>query len=235
VTVRALYHYDEIGLLRASERTASGHRRYTEADLHQLYRVRALRALGMPLDEIRDAVAGPPGDLVSMRALLRAQLRELGEQAARIQRLSEQVQDLLRLLDQASMPDPALFTATLEMISVLDSYFTQDHQDQLARRRAELGPEAVREAQTRWSGLVSDLLALMQAGTAASDPRTQDLARQWDELAAEFHPEPGGEQTRRAARQMWQEHSEELSQRLPWPADQMAGLVSYLEQARQAR
>ncbi|MEU4151636.1 MerR family transcriptional regulator [Streptomyces sp. NPDC026659] len=39
VSVRALRHYDGIGLLRASGRTASGHRRYTEQDLRRLYRV----------------------------------------------------------------------------------------------------------------------------------------------------------------------------------------------------
>jgi MerR family transcriptional regulator, thiopeptide resistance regulator len=47
LTVRALRHYDAVGLLKASERTASGHRRYTEADLRRLYRVRALRSLGL--------------------------------------------------------------------------------------------------------------------------------------------------------------------------------------------
>ncbi|GII88878.1 hypothetical protein Ssi03_68680 [Sphaerisporangium siamense] len=36
VTVRTLHHYDEIGLVPASERTASGHRRYTEGDLRRL-------------------------------------------------------------------------------------------------------------------------------------------------------------------------------------------------------
>ena len=45
VTVRTLYYYDEIGLVSASERTASGHRRYTDGDVRRLYRVRALTQL----------------------------------------------------------------------------------------------------------------------------------------------------------------------------------------------
>ncbi len=32
---------------------------------------------------------------------------------------------------------------------------------------------------------------------------------------------------------MWQEHRTELSQRLPWTADQLAELVAYLERVRQ--
>src|SRR5689334_476473 len=64
VTVRTLRHYDEIGLVTASERTSAGHRRYTARDLRRLYRVRALRALGMSLEDIRDA--GSADDLAAM-------------------------------------------------------------------------------------------------------------------------------------------------------------------------
>lgn len=39
VTVRTLHHYDEIGLLRPSERSASGYRLYTRADLERLSHV----------------------------------------------------------------------------------------------------------------------------------------------------------------------------------------------------
>lgn len=46
LTVRALHHYDAIGLVRPSSRTSVGQRRYTEQDLRRLYRVRALSALG---------------------------------------------------------------------------------------------------------------------------------------------------------------------------------------------
>lgn len=63
MTVRTLHHYDEIGLLRASERTAAGHRRYTAGDLGRLYRVRALRALGMSLVEIKDLLDSSPAVL----------------------------------------------------------------------------------------------------------------------------------------------------------------------------
>lgn len=57
VTVRALRYYDEVGLVRASGRTGAGHRRYTAEDLRRLYRVRALRGLGLSLEEIGDALA----------------------------------------------------------------------------------------------------------------------------------------------------------------------------------
>ena len=46
LTVRALHHYDHIGLLSPSLRTAAGHRLYTAADVARLYRVCLLRRLG---------------------------------------------------------------------------------------------------------------------------------------------------------------------------------------------
>ncbi|TMR24146.1 MerR family transcriptional regulator [Nonomuraea turkmeniaca] len=74
MTIRTLYHYDEIGLVGAGERTAAGHRRYTEADLRRLYRVRALRGLGLSLDEIAEVLKEPSDDLTALRGLLGAQL-----------------------------------------------------------------------------------------------------------------------------------------------------------------
>jgi DNA-binding transcriptional MerR regulator len=228
VTVRALHHYDAIGLVRASERTAAGHRRYTESDLRRLYQVRALRALGVPLDRVGDVLADDPA---AMRALLRAQLDELTAQAERVERLSVRIRSLLRQLDEASMPDPEQFMTTLEMISMLDSHFTPEQQEQLARRRAELGPEAIDEARTRWAALVEELLPHVQAGTPVDDPRVRDLVRRWDEVGSAFHTDP---RTVAAARRMWQDHSAEIGRRLPWPAERMADLVGYLERVRRA-
>lgn len=52
-TVRALHHYDDIGLLVPS-RTDGGYRSYTETDLARLREILLLRELGVPLSEIAD-------------------------------------------------------------------------------------------------------------------------------------------------------------------------------------
>src|SRR6478609_8504232 len=56
VTVRALHHYDEIGLVRPSQRTSAGHRLYDERDVLRLQQVLLFRELGLPLDEIAAAI-----------------------------------------------------------------------------------------------------------------------------------------------------------------------------------
>ncbi|MEW9531134.1 MerR family transcriptional regulator [Microbispora sp. NPDC049125] len=231
VTVRALHHYDEIGLLTPGERTASGHRRYTERDLRRLYRLRALRALGLSLEQIAGVLADSADDLASMRDLLATQLRKLEEHAVRVERLQLRIHGLLDQIDGSSMPDPDQFMATLEMISVFETYFTQEQREQLAERRAELGPEAVEAAKRQWAGLVEEGLGHLREGTPADDPRVQDLVRRWDAVGAMFHK---SEETKAAALGMWRDNSAEISAPLPWPADQMRALVTYMEEARQA-
>ena len=49
VSVRALRHYDHVGLLVPESRSFGGHRRYSEGDVERLYRIVALRRLGFGL------------------------------------------------------------------------------------------------------------------------------------------------------------------------------------------
>ncbi|WP_346055460.1 MerR family transcriptional regulator [Amycolatopsis dongchuanensis] len=225
VTVRTLHHYDEIGLVTASERTAAGHRRYTREDVRRLYRVRTLRSLGLSLEEIAAALAAAPDDASALRPLLTAQLRALEEQAERLRHLTGHVAGLLDRLDDAPF-DAGRF---LEVLSMFESHFTEAQREQLARRRAELGPERIEEAKSRWAELVGELLGDVEAGTPADDPHVRDLVRQWDELAAPFHET---EQTKTAARQLWQDHGDELAAPLPWPADRLRALMSYVDSVR---
>jgi DNA-binding transcriptional MerR regulator len=53
VTVRALRHYDALGLLKPSHRTDAGHRLYTRRDIERLQQIRSLRQLGLSLAEVR--------------------------------------------------------------------------------------------------------------------------------------------------------------------------------------
>ena len=233
LTVRALYHYEEIGLVRPHERTASGHRRYTEGDLRRLYRVHALRMLGLPLEEIAGVLREPVDDLTAMREVLTAQLDGLRAHASRIARLQRLRGGLLDRLDDASMPDPDQFMTILEMMSVFDTSFTPEQRERLAERRADLGPEAVEAAKSEWSALVEELMEHAREGTPVDDPRVTALVGRWDALAGRFHPGGAeGERTKAAARAMWRDHGEELGQNLPWPADRMRELLAYLERAR---
>ncbi len=62
MTVRALHHYDTIGLLSPSLRIASGARRYGKPDLIRLHRIQALKQFAYSLAEIRAALDDPDLD-----------------------------------------------------------------------------------------------------------------------------------------------------------------------------
>jgi len=78
VSVRALRHYDEIGLLRpASVDPETGYRCYAPAQLGQLNRIVALKELGLSLAQSRQLVTGITADeLRGMLVLRRAQLEQ---------------------------------------------------------------------------------------------------------------------------------------------------------------
>lgn len=59
ITVRALHHYDETGLLSPSERTSSGHRLYTHEDIVRLQQIVSLRQLGFSLEQVGQMLRQP--------------------------------------------------------------------------------------------------------------------------------------------------------------------------------
>ncbi|GAA3502742.1 MerR family transcriptional regulator [Streptomyces prasinosporus] len=82
VTVRTLHHYDEIGLVRPSARTAAGYRAYSAGDVERLREVLTYRRLGFGLREIADLVDDPATDAVAHLRRLRGLLLEQRDRAA---------------------------------------------------------------------------------------------------------------------------------------------------------
>ena len=65
LTVRALHHYDHIGLLSPSHRNSAGHRLYTADDVTRLYRISLLRRLGFPLAQIGRVLDDPDWEVAA--------------------------------------------------------------------------------------------------------------------------------------------------------------------------
>lgn len=82
VSVRTLHHYDEVGLLQPSTRTAAGHRAYSADDVERLRKVLAYRRLGFGLREISDLVDDPATDAVAHLCRLRSLLMDQRDRAA---------------------------------------------------------------------------------------------------------------------------------------------------------
>ena len=81
VTVRTLHHYDEIGLVQPSARTAAGYRAYSAGDVERLREVLAYRRLGFGLREIAELVGDPSADAAAHLRRLRGLLLEQRDRA----------------------------------------------------------------------------------------------------------------------------------------------------------
>jgi MerR family transcriptional regulator, thiopeptide resistance regulator len=90
VTVRTLHHYDEIGLVVASERSPAGYRLYTEEDLRRLQHVVVYRRLGFALQDI-GALLADGADVVEQ---LRRQRETVTDRVA-------ELTELVRAIDRA--------------------------------------------------------------------------------------------------------------------------------------
>jgi DNA-binding transcriptional MerR regulator len=82
VTVRTLHHYDELGLVTPSGRTAAGYRVYAAADVERLREVLTYRRLGFGLREVAELVSDPGVDSVGHLRRQRSLLAEQQEHAA---------------------------------------------------------------------------------------------------------------------------------------------------------
>lgn len=182
LTVRTLHHYDAIGLLVPEERSFSGRRLYSPADVRRLYRIVALRQLGLSLDDIA-AILDRDSDLA---AAIREHLTRVEETLAAQRRLKLTLGRMLEALEHHRDPTLDQFMKAIEETTMIEKYYTPEQQEQLAARAQELGPERIRQAEGEWAELIAAVKAERAAGTAPSDPRMLELARQWRALIEQF-------------------------------------------------
>lgn len=92
LTVRAIRHYHQRGLVPEPERDVSGYRRYDAGAVIELIRIKALADAGVPLARIEEVLgAGPEefaGALSQIDKALTQRIKELQEQRRRISHLA---------------------------------------------------------------------------------------------------------------------------------------------------
>ena len=82
VSVRTLHHWDAVGLLVPSGRTASGYRTYAPEDLERLQQVLTYRELGFSLGDVQRLLDDPAADALDH---LRRQQQLLADRIAQLQ------------------------------------------------------------------------------------------------------------------------------------------------------
>ena len=185
LTVRALRHYGDIGLLVPSGRSSGGYRLYDRKDVARLYRIQALRRLDLSLAEIGALLdknaAGGLSDIVERQVV---QLDREIRQASALRAHLLAMQGQLQASEEPAIDD---WLVALESMVAGSKYFSDDELRTLTSQRDGLAEAAAPER----AGLAALLHELVSTGAPPESPQAQALARRWIALLLE---ETGGDE-----------------------------------------
>lgn len=178
VTVRALHHYEDEGLLHP-ERTASGYRHYGAVDVERLQQILLLRSCGLSLGAIRDAFAD---DRFDFRAVLTDHLATLRARQKELETLMGTVEKTIASLEgRCTMTDKERFEG-MKARAIAEN---EEHYG--AEVRQAYGDAAIDAANKRMAGMSQEewsdakaleaaILEQLTAAKATGDP-TGEAAR----------------------------------------------------------
>lgn len=127
ISVRTLHYYDEIGLLKPTEKSEAGYRLYDDKALETLQQILFFREFDIPLKEIK-AVMNDPA--LERNQILQMQRKMLLAKKERMERLISSIDDILK---GENKMDFAVFSKT-EMEELFQTMF--DHMPENIRTLA---------------------------------------------------------------------------------------------------
>ncbi|AUX37327.1 MULTISPECIES: MerR family transcriptional regulator [Sorangium] len=200
LSVRTLHYYEEIGLLSPSHRTASGHRMYSAGDVARLQQIKSLRELGFSLEQITGCLDRPGFSPLETIELHLARLRE---QIALEQKLCARLEGLANVLRAGEDVSVEQLLQTIEVMTMIEKYYTPEQLAELKQRAEAIGPEKMREAESAWKQIYEDMRAEMQKGADPKSEPVQQIVKRMRELIDAFTGKnPGIE---RSLNRMYQE------------------------------
>lgn len=203
VTVRALHHYDRLGLLKPKQRSRAGYRLYTNRDFARLEQIVVLKFLGMPLQQIRSLLAAESrlGDA------LRRQQIVLAEKRRQIDRAIQAISNAQSSFAPDGGQDWRLLQFVIQEIEMQNSmdwskkYYSPDAQAKVEDRKKLWSPELQERVSRDWTQLFADIEAAIGAGEEPSGAKARALAERWRNLLAEF---TGGDpEIQKSLNKMW--------------------------------
>ena len=208
LTIRALHHYDEIGLLRPSLHTEAGHRLYTAADVARLQQVLSLRQLGFGLEEVR-ACLDQPG--FSPLEVIRLHVARLREQIELQRGLCERLEALTGYFQAAGEVSADAFLQAIEVMTMIANYYTAEQLESFRKRSEEAaaaGVDLAQQGTAAWSELLAQYTAEMEKGTDPADPKLQELEKRRQALVQAFS---GGDKgIEQNLKRLWTEQGDKL-------------------------
>lgn len=192
VTVRALHHWDEIGLAQPSLRTAAGYRLYTAGDLERLHRIVVYRELGLGLDRIRTVLDDLTDDVLGA---LRAQRTQVAERIDRLQQLGAGLDRMIEAHEGGPLltdeQQAAIFGPGWDPDGPARArrrYGDTTQWRQYAERSASRSPEEWQAVADAMADLDRALGEAMDAGIPPGSPEANRLVERHSEVFAAYFP-----------------------------------------------
>jgi len=188
ITIRALHHYDRLGLLKP-QRTPVGYRMYSLRDLERLEQIVALRFLGIPLRQIKTLLDRSALDLPDA---LRLQRRVLEDKRSLLDRAINAIRDAEKAMRPGKPADAALLKKIIEVIEMQDNmnwskqYYSEEAQAKIEERKALWSPELQERVTREWTELFRDVEAAIAQEENPTGPKAQALAARWKKLVEGF-------------------------------------------------
>ena len=187
LTVRTLHHYDEIGILKPSEYSSSGHRLYGEEDIILLQQILSLKQLGFSLEEIKDCLQN--SDFSPAKAI-KTHVDKLNQQIELQQQLTRLLTGIYLHLKAEEKIDIDELMKTIEVTKMseelFNQYYTKKQRQYLDERAQMLGEEEIERVQKEWQDLFTAVQLEMDKGTEPTDAKVLALAKRWSELVESF-------------------------------------------------
>ena len=186
VTVRALHHYDRLGLLKPN-RTEAGYRLHCLRDLERLEQIVALKFLGIPRKQIRQMFQdGRNG----MPESLRMQRRVLEEKRRLLDSAIRAIEEAEKATAPGNRPDSAILKKIIEVIEMQDNmdwskkYYSEEAQARIEECKKLWSAENQERWSKEWSDLFRDVEAAL--GENPANAKAQALASRWKKLVEGF-------------------------------------------------
>lgn len=183
MSVRALHHYDEIGLLSPSHRSESGYRLYGLDDLMQLQKIKSLSLLRFSLDAIKNMLQNKETSLLSV---LKQHIENLTSEIEQQQMLIRRLHDLAHILEQSKQPSVEMLYDTLKETIMYEKYYTPEQLKELSERRKQFGEADIKSVEQEWQDIFDKFKKLFDAKKPASSPEAQALAKRSQKLIDMF-------------------------------------------------
>ncbi|EJN85870.1 MerR family transcriptional regulator [Actinomyces naeslundii] len=181
VSVRALHHWDETGLVHPSRRSAAGYRLYCEADIMRIQQVLVYRQTGMNLADIKMVLDEPETDAMThlrrQRELVQGQVSHLQQMLNSIDMVMEIHQSGARI-SVAEMAE--IWGTDWDPVYIEDAHAqwgdTEDWAESY-RRKAQMSRADWERAHEETVALETALAEAMRSGVKPGSPEANALAR----------------------------------------------------------